>query len=215
VLELHGPSGFQTLTNDNWRDSQTGDCGAAFGLSPTNDLESCIEATLNPGNYTAIVRGKNNGVGVGLVEAYDVNQAAASKLANISTRGFVGTASDVVIVGFILGGGTGNDCVVVRCLGPSLAQFGIPNLTDPQLELRNSNGSLIRFNNDWMDDPAQAASISAAGLAPTNNLESAVYECLPPGQYTAICSGVDNGTGVGLVEMYDASGNGPTPTPTP
>lgn len=215
VLELHGPSGFVTITNDDWRNSQTGDCGAAFGLSPSNDLESCIEATLTPGNYTAIVRGKNNGVGVGLVEAYDVNQAAASKLANISTRGFVGTGTDAIIAGFILGGGTGLDCIIVRGIGPSLGQFGVPNaLANPQCELRDSSGVIIRSNDDWMDDPAQAAAISAAGLAPASDLESAIYECLPPGQYTAICSGENDGTGVGLVEVYEAS-SGPVPSPTP
>jgi hypothetical protein len=194
ILELDG------ITNDNWRD---GNC-APSGIPPTNDLESCIDATLNPGAHSAIVRGKNNGIGVGLIEVYDLNQAAASKLANISTRGFIGTGADIIIVGFILGGNSGNDNVVVRGIGPSLAQVGVPNaLADPKLELRNSSGTLIRANDNWMDDPAQKALIMAAGLGPLNMLESAIYETLAPGQYTALLSGVNNGTGVGLVEAYD------------
>jgi hypothetical protein len=109
-----------------------------------------------------------------------------------------------MIAGFILGGNTGQDTVVVRGLGPSLAAFGIPNvLANPMLELRNSSGTLILANDDWMSDPTQAALIMAAGLAPTNNLESAIYETLAPGQYTASLSGVSGGTGTGLVEAYD------------
>jgi hypothetical protein len=138
------------------------------------------------------------------VEVYDVDQSTNSRLGNISTRGFVSTDSDIMIAGFILGGNTGSDTVVVRGIGPSLSNFGVPNvLANPQLELRDSSGTLIRSDNDWMDDPTQAALISGAGLAPSNNLESAIYETLAPGQYTALLSGVSNGTGVGLVEVYD------------
>ena len=216
ILELHGPSGFTTITNDNWMDAPNHQQIQDLGLAPTNPLESAILATLSPGQYTGILSGKNNGVGVGLVEVYDVGQAADSKLANISTRGFVSTGGDIMIAGFILGGNNGQDNIVVRGIGPSLAAFGIPNaLANPQLELRNSSGTLIRANNDWMDDPAQKALIMAAGLAPTNNLESAIYATLAPGQYTALLSGVNNGTGVGLVEAYDLAASGPVSSPTP
>src|SRR5207249_7415197 len=131
---------------------------------PTNDLETAILVTLDPGAYTAIVRGNNNGVGVGLVEAYDLSQGAASKLANISTRAFVSTGGDIMIAGFILGPANSfQDNVIVRGIGPSLAQFGVPDpLADPTLELRNQSGTLIRSNDNWMDDPAQKALIIAA-----------------------------------------------------
>ena len=153
---------------------------------------------------------------MGSVEVYDLGQAAASKLGNISTRGFVSTGDDIMIGGFILGGNNGQDNVIVRGIGPSLAAFGISNvLANPQLELRDGSGTLIRSNNDWMDDPAQKALITAAGLAPTNNLESAIYATLAPGQYTALLSGVNMGTGVGLVETYDLTASGPVTTPTP
>jgi hypothetical protein len=112
-----------------------------------------------------------------------------------------------VIAGFILGSNQGNDRIVVRGLGPSLSSFGVPNpLQDPTLELRNQNGTLIRTNNDWPDDPAQAAEITAAGLAPSNTKESAIAATLPPGLYTAILAGSNNGTGIGLVEVYDRGG---------
>src|SRR5438045_8130999 len=130
----------------------------ATGLAPTNDLESAILVTLAPGPYTAIVKGKNNGVGVGLVEAYDLGQGAASKLANISTRAFVSTGGDIMIAGFILGGNSGSDNIIVRGIGPSLTAVGVPNaLADPTLELRDQSGTLIRAKDTWIDDPAQKA----------------------------------------------------------
>ena len=176
----------------------------ATGIPPTNDLESAIHANLAPGSYTAIVRGNGNATGVGLIEVYDLNQAANSKLANISTRAFVNTGDDIVIAGFVLGGGGGNDRIILRGIGPSLADFGVPNaLANPTLELRNNNGTLLFGNNDWQDDPTQASEIIAAGLAPANNLESGIAATLPPGLYTALLAGLNNGTGNGLVEVYD------------
>jgi hypothetical protein len=204
VLELHGPPGFTTIINDNWRDSQDG-CLGTPELRPTNDLESAIcGVTLDPGAYTAILRGKNNGTGIGLVEVYDVDQAAPSKLANLSTRAFVSTGSNIVIAGFTLGNGAGDDRVIIRGIGPSLIAFGVPNaLANPALELRNSNGTLLMSNDDWQDNAAQAAEITAAGLAPSNDLESAIEVTLPPSAYTALLAGLNDGIGVGLVEVYD------------
>jgi hypothetical protein len=199
VLELHGPAGFVTIINDNWRDATV-----LPPIPPPSDLESAIDVTLNPGAYTAIVRGKSNTSGLALVEVYDLDQAAASKLGNISTRAFVSTGANIMIAGFILGGNSGNDNVILRGIGPSLTQFGVPNaLANPTLELRDSNGTLIRANDNWQDDTAQAALITAAGLAPTNTLESGIAATLPPGQYTSLLFGLNNGTGVGLVEVYD------------
>jgi hypothetical protein len=205
VLELHGPGGFVTVTNDNWRDDPVQEALIiASGIPPTNDLESAIDATLVPGNYTAIVRGKNNTSGVGLVEVYDLDQAVPAKLANISTRALVSTGDNIVIAGFILGSHSGADRIVVRGIGPSLTALGVPNaLANPVLELRDRNGTLIVANNDWQDNPTQAAEIMAAGLAPINNLESAIAVTLPPALYTALLAGQNNGTGLGLVEVYD------------
>jgi hypothetical protein len=205
VLELHGPAGFVTITNDNWRDD-AGQQNAiiATGIPPTNDLESAIDASLAPGAYTASVSGKNGRSGVALVEVYDLSPATPAKLANISTRAFVSTGNDIVIAGFILGHNNGNDRIVVRGIGPSLTALGVSNaLANPTLQLCDSNGAVLVANNDWQDVPAQAAELTAAGLAPTNNLESGIAATLPPGLYTALLTGVNNGAGVGVVEVYD------------
>ena len=161
---------FATITNDNWRDDPAQEAAIlATGIAPTNNLESAIDATLNPGAYTAVVRGNNNTSGVALVEVYDLSQAVLAKLANISTRAFVGTGDDIVIAGFILGNNSGNDRIVVRGIGPAWLLWVWPTpWPDPTLELRDSNGALLIANNDWQDDPAQAAELTAAGLAPTN-----------------------------------------------
>ena len=205
VLELHGPTGFTTITNNDWRDDPAQEAAIlATGIPPTNNLESAIDVSLNPGSYTAIVRGRNNGIGVGLIEVYDLSQAVSAKLGNISTRAFVSNGSDIVIAGFLLGGNSGADLVIVRGIGPSLSALGVANvMANPTLELRDGNGAVLRASNDWQEDPAQAAVLTAAGLAPTNQLESGIAAILSPGAYTALLSGVDNGIGVGLVEVYD------------
>jgi len=202
VLELHR-QGSATITNDNWRDDPAQEAAIlATGIAPSNNLEAAIDTTVNPGAYTAVVRGKNNTTGVALVEVYDLSQAVPAKLANISTRAFVGTGNDIVIAGFILGGNSGSDRIVLRGIGPSLVTIGNA-LLNPILELRDSNGSLIRANNNWQDDPAQAAELTAAGLAPPSNLESGIAATLPPGLYTALLAGFNNSTGAGLAEVYD------------
>ena len=205
VLELHGPGAFPTVINDNWRDTQEAAI-LATGLAPTNDLESAIDATLAPGAYTAIVKGKSTApMGLALVEVYDLTPTTG-KLGNISTRAFVSTGDNIVIAGVVLGNGTTLDQVIVRGIGPSLAPAFFPAaavLANPTLELRDENGTLLVANNDWQDNPVQAALITAAGLAPSNSLESAIAASLPPGFYTVLMAGLNNGTGIGLVEIYD------------
>ena len=161
-------------------------------------------ATLQPGAYTAVLAGKDQTTGVGLVEVYDVDVAAASQLANISTRGFVQTGDNVMIGGFILGRSSASANVAVRGIGPSLSQSGLSNvLADPTLELRDSNGMLLIANDNWQDDPASAAQLTAHGLAPQDPLESGIFASLPPGAFTAILAGKNGGTGLGLVEIYN------------
>ena len=205
VLELHGPGGFATVTNNNWMDDPVQKAAIlATGIAPTNNLESAIDATLNPGAYSGVVRGNGGTTGIGLVEVYDLSQAVPAKLANISTRALVGTGDDIVIAGFILGNNTGLTQTVIRGIGPSLTAFGVTNaLANPTLELRDSNGALLISNNDWQDDSVQAAQLTAAGLAPTNPLESGIARSLSPGAYTALLAGQGNTSGIGVVEVYD------------
>ena len=142
--------------------------------------------------------------GVGLVELYDLGAGSGPELANISTRGFVDTGSNVMIAGFIVASSSssGSTQVIVRALGPSLGSAGVANpLADPTLELHDGNGTLIAANDNWKSD--QQAEIEATGIPPTNDAEAAIVATVAPGAYTAIESGKDDGTGVGLVEVYN------------
>lgn len=199
VLDLYDASGNLLATNNDWQQTQAQALIDAK-LAPTHNLESAILATLAPGAYTAIVRGNANATGIGLVEVYDLQSSASSKLGNMSTRGLVGAGQNVMIGGTIV---TGSDSarVVFRALGPSLANAGITNpVVDPQLELFDSNGARISSNNNWRD--SQQTAIAAAGLAPANDLESAILADLAPGNYTTVVSSVTGATGIGLVEAY-------------
>lgn len=194
-------------SNDDWKlrsdgSSQQAEIEATT-IPPTNDLESAILRSLAPGSYTAVLRGKNNLMGTGVVETYDLDQAANSKLANIATRGFVDTNDNVMIGGLIVGGHNGSSArVLVRAIGPSLTAFGVPGaLSDPTLELHDGNGSKIAVNDNWRD--GQPGEVQATNLAPTDDRESAILTILPAGNFTAIMRGMNNTTGVGLVEVYN------------
>ncbi len=203
TLELHNASGALLFSNNDWQeDPAQAALITASGLAPGNGLEPAIVATLpaNNASYTAIVRGLSNGTGIGVVEVYDLDRTVDSKLANISTRGFVSTGDDVMIGGMIVVG-TAPANVLIRAIGPSLVNFGVPNaLPDPTLELRDGNGILLAFNDDWETD--QQTQIIATGLAPAHIRESAILRSLPPGPYTAIVREFNNFTGVALVEAY-------------
>jgi len=205
MLELH--QGSATLAmNDDWKANQAE--VEATGLQPTNDFESAIVATLTPGAYTAILKGKDNGAGVGVVEVYDLNQAANSKLANISTRGFVDTGNNVMIGGLIVSGGFagGSARVIVRAIGPSLSAAGIQGaLQDPSLELHDASGTTLASNDNWKTRPdgsSQQGEVEATGIPPTSDVESALVQTLGPGNYTTIVRGTGITTGIAVVEVY-------------
>ena len=203
VMELRAQNGSLLFQNNDWRSDQE-EAVQDTGVPPENDLESAIVATLQPGAYTAIVRGANDGTGVGLVEAFDLDTAADSRFVNISTRGIVLTDTNVMIGGFIAAGGSGNTKVLLRAIGPSLSDSGVANpLADPTLRFVTGNGTLIGENDNWQDDPEQAEQIAATGAAPENEAESAFITTIPAGNYTAIVSGKNGGTGVGLVEVFN------------
>ncbi|MFZ3376877.1 MAG: hypothetical protein WA183_15120 [Chthoniobacterales bacterium] len=210
TLELHDHTGALIGQNDNWRTTEIGgvitsDQVAAIQathLAPSDNRESAIIATLQPGSYTAIVRGKNNTTGIALVEAYDLDPQNGARLAEISTRGFVQTGDNVMIGGFILTqSGSATATVLIRAIGPELTQHHVPNaLQNPTLELHNGNGALIASNDDWKTNQEQI--IAATGLAPTDDRESAIFASLSPGNYTAIVRGENSSTGNALVEVY-------------
>ena len=199
TLELFDSNQVLLGSNDDWTTNRAEVEGTT--IPPSNDLESAIVTTLAPGNYTAVLRGQNNGIGVGVVEVYDLNAAANSTLANISSRGFVDTGDNAMIGGFIVGGGSSETRVLIRGIGPSLASFFPNALENPTLELRNADGSLIRENDDWRD--SQEAEIQGTTIPPSNNLESGIVASVGNGNYTAILRGKDNTTGVAVVEVYN------------
>jgi hypothetical protein len=202
TLELHD-SAANVVFNDNWRDTQE-EIILETTIPPANDNESAIVIALDPGNYTAIVAGKNGATGIGLVEVYDLGTASLdtsgnARLAQISTRGFVDTGNNVMIGGFIISSQATR--VIVRAIGPSLSAVGIANaLQDTVLELHDSNGT-IASNDDWRS--TQEQEIIDTGVPPTDDRESAIVANLAVGNYTAIVRGKDNTTGVVLVEAYN------------
>jgi erythromycin esterase-like protein len=201
TLELF--KGSQSIaSNDNWRSSQQSEIEMST-IPPTDDRESAIVATLEPNQlYTAIMRGTDNSTGIGLVEVYDLEPGADSKLVNISSRGSVRIGDNVMIAGMIAVGDQGSSqTVLVRALGPSLPVN--QKLANPTLELVNANGAIIRANDDWQSH--QRAAIEAATIPPTNNQEAAILANIQPGRYTAIVRGAGDSTGVALVEVYALS----------
>ncbi len=195
-VSLLDGTGNVLYNNDNWKDTQQAAIQAT-GLAPPNNLESAILRTLPPGNYTAVLSGKNSTTGIGLLEVY----STPSGLTNVSIRGFVGTGDHVLIGGFSSSGGNGNIQLIIRALGATLTQFGVSGaLADPTLSLIDGNGNVVAFNDNWKN--TQKTAIQNSGFAPPNDLESAILATLPNGNYTAIVSGRNGATGVGLLEVY-------------
>ena len=203
LLQLRSQSGALLAVNDNWKDSQQAEIQAT-GLAPGDDREAVIIATLAPGQYTGLLTNKLGAPGIGTFEIYDLNFSADSELANVSTRGVVGTGSNVMIAGFTLGNSGNPTSLAVRARGPSLSNFFGNVLADPTLELRDANGALIKANDNWQDDPVSAALLTAKGLALSDPKESGIFvSLLAPGQYTATVAGKNGGTGIALVEFYN------------
>jgi hypothetical protein len=202
VIQLFNNAGVNIGGNDDWKTDQQN--VEATGLAPSDDHESALVITLDPGQYTVVLRGKNDSNGVGVVDMFDIGLEANARLANVSSRGRIGTGDDVMIGGFFAGPQTSAVTgVVFRAIGPSLSNFGVPQpVQDPMLEIYNRDGTLIASNDDWESN--QKADIQAVGLAPSDTRESAILmRNFEPGPYTAIVRGKGNSVGVGLVEIYD------------
>ena len=205
TLTLFNGSGAQIAFNDDWMTSPDKQAIIDTTAPPTNAKESAIIATLAPGNYTAKVAGAGNATGVALVELYDLDSFSSSTLANISTRGSVNQGENVLIAGYIVGGYK-TQRVIVRAIGPSLAQFGVSGaLEDPFLDLHNAQGTIIASNDDWQD--TQEQELIDTTIPPSDPFESAIVIDLQPGNYTAVISGLDGSTGIGLAEVYNLTGN--------
>ncbi len=206
VLELFNSQGQMIARNDDFSSNSAADQAEiqALGLTPANSKESALIRTLPAGSYTAILRGANRTTGIGLVELYDAALGSGSRLSNLSTRGFV-QPGDSTLIGGVIVKGSATQRVVVRVLGPSLADFGVPAasvLADPNVEIFDGNGTSIKKNDNYTTDP-DAAEISTLGLAPSRGLEAATIVTLAPGSYTAIVRGAGTGTGVALVESFN------------
>jgi Matrixin len=209
TITVYDSNQHEVATNDDWAfTGSTAQTISSYHLDPPNSRESALYLTLDPGAYTAVVQSYSDAqtpptTGVGLFELYDLH-TTGGRAGNISTRGQVLSGDNLLIGGFIIGG-TDSKTIVARGIGPSLGAAGVANpLADPFLELRDSNGDLVQSNDDWQQS-ADAAAISAIGLAPTDPKEAALLATLTPGSYTALVSGVNGAAGIGLVEVYDTS----------
>jgi hypothetical protein len=214
-LQLYDSSGAVIAKNDNWQTTEifgiiTSDQVSDIqnsGHAPSEAADSAIIVTLAPGAYTAIVSGVNGATGIGIVEVFDLD--TGSRLVNISTRGLVQTGDNVLIGGFVISG-TQPEKVIIHAGGPSLAQFGLAALSDPNLQLYDSSGAVIAKNDNWQTTEIfgiitsdQVSDIQNSGHAPSEAADSAIIVTLDPGAYTAIVSGVNGATGIGIVEVFD------------
>ncbi len=198
VLDIRNATGALLATNDDWNEADPRAL-VALGLAPTSSREAALVLTLPAGAYSAIVHGKGSSSGVALFELYNLDRAQGS-VANISTRGSVGTRDEVMIGGFIIRGSTATQ-VIVRAVGPSLVAEGVSAaLLDPTLELYDSDGTLISANDNWRS--TQEGAILESTVPPSDDREAAIVRTLTPGAYTAVIRGQNETTGVALFEVY-------------
>jgi len=201
-----------TASNDNWgagaaavqlaaAASQVG----AFAL-PASSLDAAILANVDAA-LTAQASARNGAGGIVLVELYDAEPSSAARLINVSARARVGVGDNALFAGFVIGG-TSSKNVLVRAIGPSLAQFGITGLADPFLEIFAAGSTTARVTNDnWAGATALVNAFAAVGAFPlplAASRDAALVTSLPPGAYSARVSGVGNTTGEALLEIYEA-----------
>jgi uncharacterized delta-60 repeat protein len=207
LLEIHDSNGATVAMNNDWKTTQIGGLItsdqfaeiSATGVAPSNDAESALIVALQPGSYTAVVRGVTNTTGTGVVDAFDLDAGSSARLANIATRGLVRPGDQLMIAGFIVQNGAVK--VVVRAIGPSLTQFGISNaLPDTTLQLRDQQGTIVLENDDWKT--SQQQELESIGLQPSHDKEAALVTTIQPGQYTAQVRGKGNDSGIAVVQVY-------------
>jgi sugar lactone lactonase YvrE len=182
----------------------------AFALT-AGSADSALLATLVPGAYSVQLSGTNSTTGVGLIEVYEVDTSDSALMANISTRAQVGTGANILIAGFVVQG-TQTATVLVRAVGPTLANFSVSGfLAQPVLTVYDSNSKVIATNTGWGNAPNTPSQISAVESAVgafalnAGSLDSALLLTLPPGAYSAQVAGANATTGIALVEVYQAA----------
>ena len=203
VLTVYDGSGNIVTTNDNFADHSSASAVAASGKNNINSLEPAVQISVTPGNYSAIVSGAGGSTGVAIVEVYNENTSSTSiSLANLSTRGFVGTGDSQMIAGFVVSSST---TVTIRALGPTIAAapFNVSGtISNPVLTIYDGSGNVVTTNDNFADH-SSASAVAASGKNNINSLEPAVQISVTPGNYSAIVSGAAGSTGVAIVEVYD------------
>lgn len=214
LVVIGANTGVVVANNDNWAGDGTvvavGAQVGAFGLANANSLDAALVTSLAPAGYTANLSGPGAATGVALLEVYDAaatNSTATPRLINVSARAPVTAGAGALIAGFVISGSAAKT-VLIRGIGPALAQFGVPGvLTDPVLQIYAAgSGVLVATNDNWNGDPAVAAaagSVGAFALADPASRDASLLLTLPPGGYTATLGGNSGGSGVALVEVYE------------
>jgi hypothetical protein len=176
----------------------------AFALA-SGSADSAIEVNLSNGSYTSQISGVGNTGGVALAEIYDADTGAPSAyLDNISARANIGTGANILIAGFVVGGGSPVK-VLLRGVGPTLTGFNVAGaISQPEIDLFNSAGVVIQTNKGWANDPTVTAADTQAGAfsLASGSADAAMVATLSPGSYTLQMTGQNGTTGLGLVEVY-------------
>ncbi len=197
--------------NDNWTTASIGSAATltTVGAFPfaANSRDAALLLTLPPGSYTAQVTGLGTArTGISLLEVYDVS--GSSRLINLSTRAVVGTGSGILITGVVVAPGSGNRQLLVRAAGPALTNFGLTDtLSDPTISVLNSANVAVATNDNWGSVSAAAINAAAARAGAfafaQGSRDASLIADLEPGSYSVQVSGVNNATGLALVELYD------------
>lgn len=208
------------LTNDNWQDSansaELATKSASLGAFPLNEgsLDASVLTSVSLPNsagskgFTVQITSTSGAAGIALAEVYDPDAAgSAAQLTNISARGFSGLGADALSPGFVIDG-DGAKTMLIRVVGPRLADFGVPGtMANPRLEVIPGGQSfVVAENDDWGGTSALKTAFQTTGAFEFTNdgsRDAAVVVRLPPGPYTVRPSGANDGTGVILVEAYE------------
>lgn len=216
ALALFDSTGHQLAANTGWgtavNSAAIAEAAARAGAFPfaAGSTDAAMLVTLPPGNYSAHVTGSAGASGLGLTEIYDADPISneGSRAINISTRGNVGLDGDKLIAGFVINGAASRR-ILIRAVGPSLAQFGLNGvLTEPRIELFNNRGSIHdvagAWPAKWNAEEIRSAAISV-GAFPLgeDSKDAALVTTLLPGSWTVQVSGRNNSTGLALVEVYE------------